>query len=238
MSCTTMVPEQAACSFRQCLVVRQCLVIKPSLLSRCRESTLGAMHEDMQTESATDPAEQMFWEEADRLITGQAKQVTRAIELCLAEDLWEPALVLMLMFIDACAWLARPTNRADVTFADFVAWTEKYLLPDSRLECTAAELYGARCGLLHSLTGESQLHRRKKIRKISWSRANGHDVYTLIQKRMHEKFLPVAVGIDHLFWALGKALNNFGEDFETDGELAKRVADRVHESYFTKMRRL
>jgi hypothetical protein len=196
------------------------------------------MREDMQIESAADPAEQMFWEEVDGLITGQVKQVKRAIELCLAEDLWEPALVLMLVFIDACAWLARPTNHADVTFDDFVAWTEKYLLPDSRLECTANELYGARCGLLHSLTGESKLHRRKEIRKIFWSRSNGDDVSTLIQKRMHEKLLPVAVGIDHLFWALGEALEHFGEDFESDDELAKRVGDRVHESYFTKMRRL
>jgi hypothetical protein len=187
-------------------------------------------------EPIVDIAEQMFWDEVVRLLTGQVKQTTRAIELCLSEDLWEPALVLMLGFIDACAWLARPRDHADVRREDFVVWTERFLLPDSKLECTAEELYGARCGMLHSLTGESSLHRQEKIRKIFWSRAKGDNVYTLLQLRMNEKFLPVGVGIDHLFWALGKAMGRFSSELAEDEELAQRVGDRVHQSYFTKAR--
>ena len=185
-----------------------------------------------------DPVEQKYWEEVAHQLTGQAKQMSRAVELCLAEDLWEPALVLMLSFIDACAWLTRKPGRKDVRADDFVEWVNKYLLPDSQLPCTAEELYGARCGLLHSLTGESRLHREHKIRKMFWSRASGEEVYTLIQLRMNEKFLPVNIGIDHLFWALQRGLLRFGEALDTDEQLGRLVGDRVQQSYFTKCRQV
>jgi len=211
--------------------------------SRCahsfdEQSKLTCMSNSFEESSAPDPVEQMFWEEVSQLLLGQVKQTTRAIELCLQGDLWEPALVLMLSFIDACAWLARALDHADVKSEDFITWVEKYLLPDSKLECTAEELYGARCGMLHSLTGESRLHRQEKVRKIYWSRSQDDNVYTLLQLRMNEKFLPVGVGIDHLFWALGKALDRFGEDLDSNAELGRLVGDRIHQSYFTKVRRL
>lgn len=197
----------------------------------------GAMADEVDGSDVPDPAEQMFWDEVGRLLTTQVKQTTRAIELCLNEDLWEPALVLMLGFIDACAWLVRPPEHADVKADVFTAWADKYLLPHSKLECTAEELYGARCGMVHSLTGESRLHRQEKIRKIFWSRAQGENVYTLLQLRMNEKFLPVGVGIDHLFRALGKALTRFGDDLERNVELGRLAGDRIHQSYFTKVQR-
>jgi hypothetical protein len=180
----------------------------------------------------------MYWEEVGKLLVGQVKQTTRAIELCLAEDLWEPAIVLMLGFIDACAWLSRPLDHADVKADDFIAWTQKYVLPDSKLQCTAEELYAARCGMLHSLTGESRMHRQHKVRKIFWARAQDDNVYTLLQLRMNEKLLPVTVGIDHLFWALSRALDRFGLDLDADEDYARLVGDRIHQSYFTKVRRV
>jgi hypothetical protein len=203
-----------------------------------RRLNLTTMSDNPQNPVIADSVEQMFWDEVAEKVAGQVKQMTRAVELCLEADLWEPALILMLSFIDACAWLARPKNHADVKDKDFVSWVETYLLPESKLECTAEELYGARCGLLHSLTGESRLHRQEKIRKIFWSRATGDDVYTLLQLRMNEKFLPVGVGVDHLFWALGKGLKRFGEAVNRDEDFAHLVGDRVQKSYWTRVRRV
>lgn len=196
------------------------------------------MTDDETTNVAEDPVEAMFWREVSDQLTGHVKQMRRAVELCLQEDLWEPALILMLSFVDACAWLARPKDHPDVKVEDFVAWVNAYLLPESRLECTAEELYGARCGLLHSLTGESRLHRQEKIRKIFWSRASGDEVYTLLQLRMNEKNLPVGVGIDHLFWALGQGLQRFGDELDRNEELGRLVGERVQQSYFTRVRRV
>jgi hypothetical protein len=184
-----------------------------------------------------DPEEQIFWQEVQERLVEKTKQMIDAVEVCLKQDLWEPALILILSHIDALAWLSRPADRDDVTRPDFVAWIDKYLLPDSNLECTAEELYGARCGLLHSHTGESRLHRQHKIRKIFWSRAQGDNVYTLIQIRMNEKLLPVGVGIDHLFWALRRALEQFGGALDEDRELGRLVGERILNSYFLRARR-
>src|SRR5256886_4727823 len=36
--------------------------------------------------------------------------------------------------------------------------------------CSATDLYGARCGLVHSSTGESRLHRQGRARKVFYYR--------------------------------------------------------------------
>lgn len=187
--------------------------------------------------TAHDTADEAYWTEVADLLEGQMKQFVRAIEVCLEEDLWEPALVLMLSFIDACAWLCRPEDAVKSRMADYISWTDAYLLPDSGLQCTAEDLYGARCGLVHSVTGESDLHRQNKVPKIFWSRSQSDETYTLIQLRMAENLEPIGINIDHLFWALRQALERFVRKLQTDDELATRVGRRVHKSYFTKCRR-
>ena len=185
-----------------------------------------------------DSAKRMFPNEVEEQLVAKTKQMVTAVEICLTHDLWEPALILILCHIDALAWLNRPVDREDVIREDFVVWVDKYLLPESGLECTAEELYGARCGLLHSHTGESRLHRQHKIRKIFWSRAQGENVYTLIQIRMNEKFLPVGVGIDHHFWALRTALERFGMALDDNRELGGLVGERILKSYLSRARRV
>lgn len=92
-----------------------------------------------------------------------------AIDLLCERQLIQPALVLVYSTIDAAAWLSVPAGQEDVTRPDFVRWVDMYLLPGSTLECTALELYGARCGVLHSFTAFSKLSRERKIRTISYA---------------------------------------------------------------------
>lgn len=66
-------------------------------------------------------------------------------------------------------WLACPAKQQIGTRADFIAWAEKYLLPESGLDCTALELYAARCGALHTMSPESQLAREGKARRVLYA---------------------------------------------------------------------
>ena len=69
-------------------------------------------------------------------------------DFCFREELFTESLVLLYAGIDALAWLALPSG--DVNGSDFVKWVNTYLLPDSGLQCTAEDIWAARCGLLHS----------------------------------------------------------------------------------------
>jgi hypothetical protein len=42
------------------------------------------------------------------------------------------------------------------------------MLPGSDLECDAEEIWGARCGLLHTLTAESNMSRNRGVRMINY----------------------------------------------------------------------
>ncbi len=100
--------------------------------------------------------------------------MVEAAELCLQHKKFDSALALVYVTMGAMAWVSMPTGQKDVTRRDFYTWVDRYLLPGSGLACTAEELYGARCGMLHSLTVESTLSRQGKVRTIhyAWGHAN------------------------------------------------------------------
>lgn len=107
----------------------------------------------------SDPmTQQVFERNAEELLT--------AIEACLRSRLLLPGLLLLYAGIDIMAWLNRPKSHADVQRSDFVEWAEKYLLPGTKLACSAIDLYAARCSLLHSYTAESRLSREGKAKQV------------------------------------------------------------------------
>jgi hypothetical protein len=47
-----------------------------------------------------------------------------------------------------------------------MAWADKYLLRGASLPCSASDLYGARCGILHTLSAESNMSRKGIAREV------------------------------------------------------------------------
>ena len=50
------------------------------------------------------------------------------------------------------------------TKAAFLRWCDSYLLASKALPCNSLELYGARCGVLHAGSPDSDLSRLGKAR--------------------------------------------------------------------------
>jgi hypothetical protein len=93
--------------------------------------------------------------------------------LCLIKnDFKLAALMLVFTTIDQMAWVSLPGNE-DVKGRDFMAWVSTYMLGRNQtgLEAvTAADLWGARCGLLHTATAESSsLRKGTASKKIAYS---------------------------------------------------------------------
>ncbi len=87
------------------------------------------------------------------------------------------------------AWLSLPESEEDeeeknVKGPDFVKWVDEFLLPNSGLRCTATELYGARCGLVHTHIAESNVSRKSegRVREIYY--AHGGQTVENLQKML------------------------------------------------------
>src|ERR1035437_952786 len=82
-----------------------------------------------------------------------------------------PALVLLYSAIDVFASLVRPETEPDTNGGYFKKWAEDYMIGPSRLKIASDDLWGARCGLLHTHSPSSRDSRRGKARKLAYYRA-------------------------------------------------------------------
>jgi len=96
-------------------------------------------------------------------------ELVQAGNLSLSKWLITPALVLLFVTIDVASGLD-PKLRSHPRVRDrFEAWVDKYFLPISRLSCSATDLYGARCGLLHDYSSESNLSSNGRAKEIYYA---------------------------------------------------------------------
>lgn len=102
----------------------------------------------------------------DNLIA-RIEEVLRVAEFCLSERIGLPALILIYSVIDIVAALERQGNKS--TRNDFLRWVARYLVPGGDLPCTPKELYGARCGVIHTLSGESDFSRTGEARRVAYA---------------------------------------------------------------------
>lgn len=121
----------------------------------------------------------------------------------------ESALILIYAFIDRMAWFS---VTGDAGGADFKAWVNKYLLPQANFLCSADDLWGARCALLHTGTVESRDSKGGKAKKVQY-----HGSKVLVNEisvPSNEVF--VDVGMLHI--SLIAAIGCFNEDLKSNFE--------------------
>jgi hypothetical protein len=151
-----------------------------------------------------------------------------AIDLCFREGLFTESLVLLYAGIDALAWLALPSG--DVNGSDFVKWVNTYLLPDSGLQCTAEDIWAARCGLLHSSIAESRKSREGAAREISY--LLNDDGQALVHVMAKTPLPAINIRIDHLIAAFRKAIDSFQSAIGQQPELARQVYERARHHFY------
>lgn len=145
-----------------------------------------------------------------------------AIDTCLDRRLSLPALILIYSSIDIIASLERLPMEG--TRESFTRWTDRYLLHARPLPCTALELYAARCGVLHTLSAESDLSRGGKARRISyaWGTARTENLETAFQRS--DSLDIIVVHISELAEALRLGLANYLDEIDIDPQRAGNVA--------------
>lgn len=146
----------------------------------------------------------------------------RGIDVCLEKKLCGPAMILIYSAIDVVGWLDSVEPYATPT--SFIDWVEAYLLKAKSIQCTALELYAARCGLLHTFTPDSKLSSKGLTRRIvyGWGEASIQNIQRTINlTNKSESYVAVHVNDLYEAWRLG--VLHFAEELEKDPDRRSRV---------------
>jgi hypothetical protein len=137
-----------------------------------------------------------------------------------------PGLVLLYASIDIISSLSRPINLEDTTRPVFKNWVTTYMLSDSGLKCSAADIYAARCGILHTLSLSSQLSRDGHAKQISYlNKQSGVDrLQKICDSKGHNVVVVSIYNYTHAFY---NGILRFTENLKTDAELRARVFHHV-----------
>ena len=120
--------------------------------------------------------------------------IKRPIRLLLEHACYPAALVLTYSGMDTMAFLNMPANNTDVMRSDFMAWAGRYIRLSRSQQITAADLYGARCSVLHG-GAQSRFTREGRGRSIGYvaSAANSTELLRLSVEELVAAFF---AGID------------------------------------------
>ena len=142
-------------------------------------------------------------------------QIITAIDYCISDKLIMPALVLIYSAIDSVSWIA--SDNEDQSVGErFQSWVNEWMLQKYPLPCTAIELYAARCGILHTLTPDSDLTTKKGVRRLSyaWGKAQQKDLDESIKLVKYPGI--VAVHVNDIVSSFENGFTDFIEALETD----------------------
>lgn len=143
-----------------------------------------------------------------------------AIEACIQDKRILPALMLIYSGMDILASL----DQGKSTRSSFMKWVDEYLLKAHSFPCTSLELYAARCGILHTLTAESDLSREGRVRQIvyAWGTAKAEDLQEASNRI--GGYDHVAIHVSELHQAFRHGVATFIEDLNQNPTRMKTIA--------------
>jgi hypothetical protein len=104
----------------------------------------------------------------DPVVNGINNGIRRGIEVAVANECYGSAVVLIYSGIDSMAYLAMPVNQTDIGRKDYIEWVDRYIRFPCKEQLTGADLYGARCAMLHSYSVYSKMSREGRCRLVGY----------------------------------------------------------------------
>ena len=150
-------------------------------------------------------------------------EIFSGIDLCLAQRLFSPTLLLVFSCMDAFSWIELSAMRD--AKARFEAWVNKRMLPHEEVVCSAVDLYAARSGMLHRLGTRSRLSESGAAAQISFCHGDASFERLRVMREFCEKTgkpMPI-VKLEALADALKKGVDGFLKDVDSDPELEARM---------------
>jgi hypothetical protein len=149
------------------------------------------------------------------IVTGD-RGMLRGIEACVKQECLVSVVTLIYASIDSLAALTRPIEQDDTTSVQFIDWANRYLFPASKLPCTSTDLYGARCGILHTHGPDSKIRRKDGAKALIYCWRSGPQADARVPLPKDS----VVVVVEDLIDAFRAATQRFLEAMEADPNLA------------------
>jgi hypothetical protein len=112
--------------------------------------------------------------ELEEIVNGPRGMLT-GVDVCIEAQCLVSAVALIYSTVDALSALTRPATAGDTTRDVFMDWVRDYIHPEQTLSCSAEDLYGARCGILHNYAMNSRLRRQGQAKALIYKWRNGPD---------------------------------------------------------------
>ncbi|MFI5399298.1 MAG: hypothetical protein ACHQ9S_27530 [Candidatus Binatia bacterium] len=154
----------------------------------------------------------------------------------------DSALILIYALIDILGSLTRLDESGTAASGNFRSFVVKYLLPRSQLGCTADDLWGARCGILHELDSQSDHSRSGRARTIihmggleqtdaglRWEEAIERSLHAVPGMLKVPASSITVVHVNTLIAALSAALSRLALEITADASFKERIDRRVQE---------
>lgn len=162
----------------------------------------------------------------------RTEELLFTIRACIENKILLPGLILLYSGIDIMAWLNMPKSRTEAKTVDFINWVNKYI-PLNDINCSAIDLYAARCALLHSYTADSKLSNKGVAKKFFYAWGSSNE--TNLQKVIDYYGEPIiSVHVNKLLLGFITGVERFKQDIANDQKLAERISMRS-QKIFTNM---
>lgn len=150
----------------------------------------------------------------------------KGIESCVRSQCLVSAVSLMYSTMDAISALTRDRGKAKTDRTVFLHWVGKYV-PTNCLGCTAADLYGARCGLLHTHSPESNMSREGHVKAVVYKWRTGPEPDRAALPNVRRDAIVLCV--EDLWEALQRGVGDFLADVEKSPDLHDSVVYHARE---------
>ncbi len=175
---------------------------------------------------------------AKDLYENNINKVLETIDKCAVGEDGLSFLILFYSALDIMAWLSRGQDEAEAAKSDFLHWVNEFLLPGSKLNCTAEDLYSARNAVMHSYApdwGVGINRGENETGKIIylWDKdAAGNRGSAVSSKASKRK--TIAVKPEEMVDALKIAVQRFEDSLSFNRSLSELVFARA-EKYFSEV---
>lgn len=149
--------------------------------------------------------------------------IKRGIQVAVENNCYGSAVILILSGIDSMAFLNMPESQTDVTRTDFIDWVNRYMKFPCKEKLTGADLYGARCAMLHTYGVVSKMSREGKCRMVGYMSEAVPEIR--FNPKVNNNF--VLVSVPALAESFYKAIDEYLVNLFTNTEKAKVAEDRL-----------
>jgi hypothetical protein len=133
-----------------------------------------------------------------------------------------PAFILLYSAIDILSSLTRPSTTENTSGLIFKTWVKKYMIAGASVTWTEADVWGARCGILHTFTVQSDLSRGGSIRELHYISDRAFAAFVQVSSDLSAA-TKVVVCLPDFISAFIEGVTRFAKDVQTDAALQATV---------------